>query len=206
MENDFSAENSLRLIAETIDRSRRTIAKNSGKPLVLWGCLVALTSLVIWLLWSQTGNPAWNFLWFAMTAVGGVGTYYLSARNSEKIPESEVSRMLGLIWMWFGIFSTGIFILAWVAYFLMTGLKMEGTVHIDLTLIISLMLGMCGSLSGMVLKQKVISVSSLVATALTALVLLMIPDGSPSRILAFVVLGLFALIVPGLILQKKGGC
>ena len=36
MENNFSAENSLRLIAETIERSRRTIAKNSGKPLILW--------------------------------------------------------------------------------------------------------------------------------------------------------------------------
>ncbi|MBQ1831262.1 MAG: hypothetical protein II112_02710, partial [Bacteroidales bacterium] len=84
MENNFSAENSLRLIAETIERSRRTIAKNSGKPLILWGSLVALTAVVIYILWSLTGSPAWNFLWFAMSAVGAVAMRSMM-RNSEKV-------------------------------------------------------------------------------------------------------------------------
>ena len=94
MENNFSAENSLRLIAETIDRSRRTIAKNSGKPLILWGVLVALTAMIIWALWSKTGSAAWNFLWFAMTAIGAVCMRFMT-RNSERVPDTEVSRMLG---------------------------------------------------------------------------------------------------------------
>ena len=36
MENNFSVENSLRLITETIERSRSTIVKNAGKPLIVW--------------------------------------------------------------------------------------------------------------------------------------------------------------------------
>ena len=65
------------------------------------------------------------------------------------------------------------------------------------------MMGLCGTLSGAVLKFKPITVSSVVATALSALFLMVMPDGSPVRILTFAILGFFALIVPGVILQKQ---
>ena len=94
MENNFSAENSLRLISETIERSRRTIAKNAGKPLILWGTLVTVTSLVIWLLWSKTGSPAWNFLWFAMSAIGVICGRVMD-RGKEKAAVTEVTHTLG---------------------------------------------------------------------------------------------------------------
>ena len=202
MENNFSAENSLRLIAETIERSRRTIAKNSGKPLILWGSLVALTAVIIYILWSLTGSPAWNFLWFAMSAIGAVCMRSMT-RNSEKVPDSEISRTLGKIWMWFGIFSTGFFALVWAAWGVRCAVGIEGPLRVDLTLVILLMMGLCGTLSGAVLKFKPITVSSVVATALSALFLMVMPDGSPVRILTFAILGVFALIVPGVILQKQ---
>ncbi|MBR6868691.1 MAG: hypothetical protein IKM93_02635 [Bacteroidales bacterium] len=202
MENNFSAENSLRLIAETIERSRRTIAKNSGKPLILWGSLVALTAVIIYILWSLTGSPAWNFLWFAMSAIGAVCMRSLT-RNREKVPDTEISRTLGKIWMWFGIFSTGFFALVWAAWGVRCAVGIEGPLRVDLTLVILLMMGLCGTLSGAVLKFKPITVSSVVATALSALFLMVMPDGSPVRILTFAILGAFALIVPGVILQKQ---
>ncbi|MBQ9397540.1 MAG: hypothetical protein IJU08_03490 [Bacteroidales bacterium] len=202
MENNFSAENSLRLIAETIERSRRTIAKNSGKPLILWGSLVALTAVIIYILWSLTGSPAWNFLWFAMSAIGAVCMRSMT-RNSEKVPDSEISRTLGKIWMWFGIFSTGFFALVWAAWGVRCAVGIEGPLRVDLTLVILLMMGLCGTLSGAVLKFKPITVSSVVATALSALFLMVMPDASPVRILTFAILGVFALIVPGVILQKQ---
>ena len=202
MENNLSAENSLRLIAETIERSRRTIAKNSGKPLILWGSLVALTAVIIYILWSLTGSPAWNFLWFAMSAIGAVCMRSLT-RNREKVPDTEISRTLGKIWMWFGIFSTGFFALVWAAWGVRCAVGIEGPLRVDLTLVILLMMGLCGTLSGAVLKFKPITVSSVVATALSALFLMVMPDGSPVRILTFAILGAFALIVPGVILQKQ---
>lgn len=203
MENNLSAENSLRIIAETIERSRRTITKNSGKPLILWGVLVALFSLIIWGLWTKTGSPAWNFLWFAMSAIGFVCMKTLF-RNREKVPETEVSRMLGKIWMWFGIFATGFFALVWVAWGIRSLTGVEGTLRVDLTLIILLMMGLGGTLSGAVLGNKVVTASSLIATTFAALFLMVMPTGSPLRILSFAILGVFALIVPGIILQKQG--
>jgi len=203
MENNLSAENSLRIIAETIERSRRTITKNSGKPLILWGVLVALFSLIIWGLWTKTGSPIWNFLWFAMSAIGFVCMKTLF-RNREKVPETEVSRMLGKIWMWFGIFATGFFALVWVAWGIRSLTGVEGTFSVDLTLIILLMMGLGGTLSGAVLGNKVVTASSLIATTFAALFLMVMPTGSPLRILSFAILGVFALIVPGIILQKQG--
>ena len=203
MENNLSAENSLRIIAETIERSRRTITKNSGKPLILWGVLVALFSLIIWGLWTKTGSPAWNFLWFAMSAIGFVCMKILF-RNREKVPETEVSRMLGKIWMWFGIFATGFFALVWVAWGIRSLTGVEGTLRVDLTLIILLMMGLGGTLSGAVLESKVVTASALIATTFAALFLMVMPTGSPLRILSFAILGVFALIVPGIILQKQG--
>ena len=203
MENNLSAENSLRIIAETIERSRRTITKNSGKPLILWGVLVALFSLIIWGLWTKTGSPAWNFLWFAMSAIGFVCMKTLF-RNREKVPETEVSRMLGKIWIWFGIFATGFFALVWVAWGIRSLTGVEGTLRIDLTLIILLMMGLGGTLSGAVLENKVVTASALIATTFAALFLMVMPTGSPLRILSFAILGVFALIVPGIILQKQG--
>ena len=203
MENNLSAENSLRIIAETIERSRRTITKNSGKPLILWGVLVALFSLIIWGLWTKTGSPAWNFLWFAMSAIGFVCMKTLF-RNREKVPETEVSRMLGKIWMWFGIFATGFFALVWVAWGIRSLTGVEGTLRVDLTLIILLMMGLGGTLSGAVLENKVVTASALIATTFAALFLMVMPTGSPLRILSFAILGVFALIIPGIILQKQG--
>lgn len=203
MENNLSAENSLRIIAETIERSRRTITKNSGKPLILWGVLVALFSLIIWGLWTKTGSPIWNFLWFAMSAIGFVCMKTLF-RNREKVPETEVSRMLGKIWMWFGIFATGFFALVWVAWGIRSLTGVEGTLRVDLTLIILLMMGLGGTLSGAVLGNKVVTASALIATTFAALFLMVMPTGSPLRILSFAILGVFALIVPGIILQKQG--
>ena len=201
MENNFSAENSLRLIAETIERSRHAIAKNSGKPLILWGVLVTLFSVIIWGLWTKTGSPAWNFLWFAMSGIG----FFLNVRfdHREKVPETEVSRTLGKIWMWFGIFATGFFALVWAAWGIRSLAGIEGPFSVDLTMIILLMMGLGGTLSGSILKNKVITAFAVVASALSALFLMIMPAGSPIRILTFSILGVFALIIPGIILQKQ---
>ena len=201
MEN-LSAENSLRLIAETIERSRSAIAKNSGKPLILWGSLVTITSVIIWALWSKTGTPMWNLLWFAMTVIGAIGTYII-VRDQKKVPASETKRILGKIWQWFGFFSIGLYVLLWVAALILYAKGAERVLTINLTLIISLMMGLCGAISGAVMKMKSVSAAATLATALSVLFVLLIPDGSPLQILCFAILGIIALIVPGVIFQKK---
>lgn len=201
MEN-LSAENSLRLIAETIERSRKSIAKNSGKPLILWGCLVTITAIIIWALWSCTGSPQWNLLWFAMTVIGGIGTYFM-VRNNEKVPETEVSRILGRIWLWFGIFSIGMFLLVLIVAVVCTAFDIPAHIHFNSGPIIMVLLGLCGTISGVVMKMKAVTISSVISTAVCLVLTSLIPEGDPANILVFAILGIVILIIPGILLQKK---
>jgi Uncharacterized protein conserved in bacteria len=68
--NEMSAQQSLQIITETFNKSRKGILRNSAKYFLLWGALLTAISLVIYLLWNLTGKPQWNFLWFAMPAIG----------------------------------------------------------------------------------------------------------------------------------------
>ena len=201
MEN-LSPENSLRLIAETIEKSRNSIAKNAGKPLIFWGALVSITAFVIWALWTKTGNPMWNLLWLAMTVVGIIGNIFFSRKN-EKMPDTEITRIIGRIWMWFGVFSTGFFALTWIVALIRHLMGTTDILHISLTLIIALMLGLCGAISGSVMRMKSLTASCVAATFLSLLLVMLAPETSPLQILCFVIIGIFALIVPGVLLQKK---
>lgn len=197
---NLTTENSLKIIAETMERSRMSIAKNSGKPLILWGCLVAVTSIVVYLLWSKTNSPVWNLLWFAMSIIGFICTIFIS-KNNEKTPKNEVSRILGKIWMWFGIFTTGFYLMIWVAYLIMRACNPEASIHVNLTLIIALMMGLCGVISGVVIKIKSVVASLVIATAISVFAALVVTG--PAQILVFVVLGIVGLIIPGCILHGK---
>ncbi len=205
IKKNFSTEDSLKIIAQTMERTRTIIAKNAGKPLILWGALVTLTSIIVYLLLSKTGSPAWNLLWFVMSCIGGLGMFFL-AKNNEKVPDSEPARILGRIWMWFGIFITVFYLLLWVVAFILHSYG-DGTsrvIHINITLIITLMMGLCGVLSGVVMRTKSIVACCALATLLSVFIVLLLPEGSPAKILVFVVLGVVAMIIPGFILQKKG--
>ena len=197
---NLTTENSLKIIAETMERSRMTIAKNLGKPLILWGCLVAVTAVVIYFLWSRTGNPGWNLLWFFMSVIGFICTLLMD-RNKEKAPETEVSRIIGKTWMWFGIFITAFYALIWVAYFIMRSYNPDVSISVDLTLIISMMMGLCGVITGVVMKMKSVVVCLVFATLVSVLVAMVV--SGPEKILVFVLLGLLGLVVPGFILQHK---
>ncbi|MBR6464876.1 MAG: hypothetical protein IKS82_00405 [Bacteroidales bacterium] len=200
IEKNLTTENSLKIIAETMERSRMTIAKNTGKPLILWGCMVALTSVVVYFLWSKTGSPVWNLLWFAMTAISVVCNIVMD-RNKEKTPSTEISRIIGKTWMWFGIFTTGLYLMIWIAYFILRAFNPEASIHVDLTLVISLMMGLCGVISGVVMKMKSVVACLVIATALSVIVALVV--NGPAQILVFAILGVIGLVIPGFILQNK---
>ena len=80
---------------------------------------------------------------------------------------------------------------------------MEGIVSVDLTLLITMMMGLCGAISGAVMNCKPVTVCSALATALSVVFVLLVPNGAPVQILTFLILGVFALIIPGVILQNK---
>ena len=137
---EMTAQQSLSIIAETLNNSRRDILRSSSKYFILWGIILTILSLAIYLSWHLSGNPAWNFLWFAMPAIG----YPLAALLGKKdrgLPKSELGRMIGGTWTAFGAFAL---CLSAIAVF---------AVPMHVTLIIVIILGLAESMSGVILKN-----------------------------------------------------
>ena len=137
---EMTAQQSLQLISETFNKSRKEILSNSAKFFMLWGTLLTITSLVIYLLWHFTGKPQWNFLWFAMPAIGYPLAAFMGKYN-KAIPQNEVSKMLRDVWRVFGAFAIT---LSAIAIFL---------VPMHVSLIIVIIMGLAECMSGVLLKN-----------------------------------------------------
>ena len=105
---EMTAQESLSLITETLNSSRREITRRSGKYYILWGVLLTVFSLLVYLLWKLTDKPAWNCLWFAMPVVGFLLAQLMSRKDTETHVQNDVSRITQGIWTSFGIFSCAV--------------------------------------------------------------------------------------------------
>lgn len=141
----MTPEKSLKIINEFIEKSRHNFIRECGLPLIMWGCLVLVTSLIIWFLWRQSGNPSWNWLWFAMAAIGFVAGPLMSKR-SKAYSKGFLDEKLGFLWLAYGIFAMSY---ALVGIFLYSG---------AITIGITLMIGLCITLTGVLSELKSLTV------------------------------------------------
>ena len=184
---EMTAQESLQLISESLNKSRNDILRNSAKYFVLWGILLTATSLAIYLLWHFTGKPQWNFLWFAMPVIG----YPLAAlvgKSNAPIPQNEVSKMLGGVWSVFGAFSLA---LSAIAVFV---------VPMHVTLIIVIILGLAECISGVLLKNWPIIIAGFLLGVGGAIFALLVRN--EAQILIFT-LGGVLLLVTGIIMKLQ---
>ena len=187
MENkEFTPERSLQIISEAIMKSRRDFEKSAGTPLIIWGSSVILTALIVWALWTKTGEPAWNYLWFAMTAIVGTIMLFLNRKCTNK-NEGIIGQTLGQIWNSFGGIAIAIAIIGSLL------------IPFDITMVITIILGYAAALTGLVLRNWFIAVGgflmSIVApVAVTYLV-------GANVMLLMVGAALITLLIPGIILN-----
>ena len=166
---EMTAAKSLSLITETLNNSRRDILRNNSKYFVLWGCLLTVMSLAIYLLWHFTGSPKWNFLWFAMPL--GYILASVMGRHDKGMPQNEIGRILGNIWAVFGVFSVCISVIA------------VSWVPLHVTLLIVVMLGIAESISGAVLKNWPVIIAGFILGVGGALVAVLVK--SEAQLLLF---------------------
>ena len=105
MENDnqMSAEQSLKLINETLTKNCRAIEKNQGVYYIFWGLLIIAVSAVVYLLMRKTGNFSWYYLWFLIPVIGMPVARFISVRNSANSPMTYIRKTVSRIWVAFGI-------------------------------------------------------------------------------------------------------
>ena len=149
LNNELTAQESLRIISETLNSNRRAILRNGAKYFILWGAILTVFSLVIFALWHTSGNPAWNWLWFAMPIVG----YPLAAilrKQETVVPKNILGSLIGQTWGLYGFFAI---VISAVAVFF---------VPMHITLLIVVLMGFAESVSGLLLKNWPILVAGIV--------------------------------------------
>ena len=201
----MTAQESLAIIAETVNNSRKSIVQRSGKYMLVWGIALTIVSLLVFIFWKTTGKQAWNYLWFAMPVLGLIPSYILKSKETTRLPDNTVSRMLAGIWRTFGVFAVSISIFAILYAHLGTSVFTSIAVAISLSPMILLLFGMAETISGVAVKNTTIKVAGFI-TGVGGIILYFIlsnlsEDGLETTLL-FTMAGL-VLAFSGIILQVQ---
>lgn len=184
---EMTPQRSLSLIAETLNNSRRDILRGSAKHFILWGIVLTVFSLIIYFCWHFTCNPFWNFLWFALPLVGFPLSAVLS-KKEQRVPQNELGRLLGEIWIAYAVFSICLSLTALLA------------VPMNVTLIIVILFGFAECISGIVLKNWPIIVAGFILGVAGAIMAMLIK--SEAQLLLFT-LGGVLLVLSGIAVRLQ---
>ena len=201
--NNLTVERSLEIIRESIERSQRTITRNSAVPMIWWGACVVVFSFIIAYLWANHGGPVWNFLWAVMWLVGYVGNRMID-KKKETVPTTFVGKAIGYVWTTFGMFCGGLGFLF--------GLIGSGILPLELimpnvyafgciTSIISLCFGMGTTITGLIIHNRIIQVCGFIAGLGGFFSALHFPGHEQLYVMAAV--AVIGLIVPGVLIQLQ---
>jgi hypothetical protein len=200
---NMTAERSLEIIRQSIENSQRTITKNSSLSLTWWGLCVVVFSLIIAYLWQNHGGPVWNWLWAVMWGIGYLGNRAIDMRK-EKIPSTFVGKTIGNVWGTFGIFCGGLgLILGLIGTGVIPASKVlpdSANMHLylNITSIISLCFGIASTITGLILKNRIIQICGLIAGFGGFFGALHYPWAEQLYVMAAV--AFIGLIVPGLLI------
>ena len=111
-ESKLNEKESLELIAQMIQNSKKNLQVGRGNQFILWGWLGAITSLVVMGMLMWTKNPMWNWLWFAIPVIGWP-TMMWQMKKEEKPVVTFTDKVLKAVWMSIGsIGMLGTFLMA----------------------------------------------------------------------------------------------
>lgn len=106
---------SIELITSMINRTKERYI-GSGNIMLLWGYLIVAVTVLVWVLVATTGNPAWNWLWFAIPFVGGIATPLMARREKLRKGVTTYSDMItDRLWTLFGLSEIILILLCLVA-------------------------------------------------------------------------------------------
>ena len=198
---EMTAQESLKLISETLNKNRQEIVRHGGKYFIMWGILLAVFSVLIYFLWKTTGRAVWNNLWFGLPIIGFALSYFL--KNKEKVvsAENEITRMNSGIWGTFGIFACSVALFS-VLYGIFGNSPLGAIVAgAGLTANIVLLFGMAETISGIALKNWVIKVAGYV-TGIGGMAIYFLTGVNEEQLLIFTFAGLI-LAATGLIIRYQ---
>lgn len=185
----MTPEKSLQIISEAIARSRRDFEKNAGTPLITWGYIVLIFSLIVWFMLRETNDSKWNFLWFGIPLIGWPLTRAQIKGEAENTATSFISKTLGHIWIVYGIFATAL-----ATAFAFIAPPYSG-------FLTAVLLGFAATMTGVILKNNYITSGGIITGICCTTALFFVENWDAA--LLFAVAAIVNLIIPGFVMNRK---
>ena len=153
---ELTAERSLEIITEQLEKSRRAVSKDTGQWLFVSGLTTMITAVVVACANYLTWTPLFHLLWFALPVVIWLVMKYIN-RNRVPVPESLVGTLVRKTWYTILAFSLVYVVIATVWNIVLQHYESpEVFLHagMHITPIIITLLAVAVSMTGLILKKS----------------------------------------------------
>lgn len=153
---ELTAERSLEIITEQLEKSRRAVSKDTGQWLFVSGLTTMITALVVASANLLSWTPLFHLLWFALPVVIWLVMKRIN-RNSVPVPESFVGTLVRKNWYTILAFSLVYVVIATVWNIVLQHYEspevfLYAGMHITPTVIT--LLAVAVSITGLILKKR----------------------------------------------------
>lgn len=96
-EKKLNEQESLALITSMINDTRERLAKNSGRPFLIWGYTTVFISLFMYMTCILGWSREWVWMWWTIPFVGHT-LMWLTGRKEKNMPKSYIDRCVDAVW------------------------------------------------------------------------------------------------------------
>lgn len=188
-ENPLNEKESLELITRMIRNTQQKMERGSGAPMIIWGYATIITTLAVWLTVRLTQDYHYNYLWFLIPIIGGIGML-LQKKQSAGV-RTYVDKVVTYIWLVLGC--TG---------FVLSILSILSTMwSLPILFVILLIMGMGSTLTGLVIEFRPMVIGGIIGLLIGILNYYIV--GYDAKMFTFAFAFVVMYIIPGHILNYK---
>jgi hypothetical protein len=204
-EKNLNEKESIELISRMIQQSSHRIERGSGNLFLVWGYVCAAVSLLVFCLFMLTANPLFNFLYLLIPVFGFLIQAIVQKKTSQKEGHamSFTDFAIGKTWSTL----SPIFFIAMLPCIFYMFFYNQGMIWIALFVLGLLLPGIGTTISGQLLKEKVMIYGGYVGIILGVIVLCECMHTCRVNGLWYLIFSaayVFMMIIPGHYLNLKG--
>ncbi|MCR5444936.1 MAG: hypothetical protein K6E96_04530 [Bacteroidales bacterium] len=220
---NLTAERSLEIITEQIERSRNVVAKDTGQLLYLSGLATMGTAVIVALVNGLSASPMGQLLWLILPFIIW-GIKRIHDKKQVQAPVSLVGTLVVRTWWSFGGIVIGFYLFALIWNFLVMrlydDLATATQAMVAITPVIILLMGMAVAITGHILKRRWLVLFGILGGLLVAFceysgiirAIIVYTIASVKTIIVFTLItpclsiflfSLIGLVIPGLMLKKQ---
>lgn len=199
-ERQLNEKESLELITQMINSSKKNMEVGQGNIMLIWGYFTTILSISLFTLISLTHNFMWSWGWMFLFLLWPT-IAYKQKQNTPRVV-TYTDKVISQVWQVMGWMFGFTFITIGIVEYLFIGYA-DFIIMLPLSLIYS---GLGISITGIIIQERWMIYSPLVAFILAIYMLTIISMGKNAVLLWYLYFGLafvFMMIIPGHIVNHK---